>query len=667
MYPPRPTPPTMDAEDDSSSEDEYVWTAASRLPRCAAKLPPTCKQLRSHQQPLRPSRSRSAPPSSAPTSSLSARPRPTGFPPKDNMLAAPTVDLPLDDDDWMAPSSSPRLYRAASVGNSWGVTSIGRGFQWNNQAEDSSSDHEKDDDSPPQAAVNASNDRATTLRATRPTWLSTSAVPRSAAATNGISMLSTTMPPPTPLSPLSLSRTGSFITGPLTRSPVQSRPSSPRSFSSRPASPRPTPGTSTIRSPLSSRPSSPRSSQFPRMRRRSSQQRVSLIAGRVSIAPIEPPSSLPSGPQRLVRTNSAASYLSVASSTGPPTPGEKPGTGGERSISEFVVEREIGRGAYGLVKRAREMMDDGKLGPPLIIKQIIKSRILADCWKRHPKFGTIPIEIYVMSAISTTHYVLPPRRPWDPLRHKPNEHNDWVEGQVVSGHPNICPLLDFFEDNHYYYLVLPSTTREPKPDEPSPPTDLFDLVESYPHGLPPDLVRSYLGQIADAMTFLHAKGIVHRDIKDENVVLGPDGKCVLIDFGSSGLVKKGGWDTFSGTLDYAGPEILRGERYFGKEQDVWAFGVVAYVMLVGECPFTTAAEAQSGLDSPFASASMALDERCAEGQEKDGEEADGGGALGDAAALVKACLRVDVNARPTFQTILQSRFLSGNGGWGMIP
>jgi hypothetical protein len=37
-------------------------------------------------------------------------------------------------------------------------------------------------------------------------------------------------------------------------------------------------------------------------------------------------------------------------------------------------------------------------------------------------------------------------------------------------------------------------------------------------------------------------------------------------------------------LDYAGPEILRGERYHGKEQDVWAFGVVAFVLLVGECP-----------------------------------------------------------------------------------
>jgi protein-serine/threonine kinase len=117
------------------------------------------------------------------------------------------------------------------------------------------------------------------------------------------------------------------------------------------------------------------------------------------------------------------------------------------------------------------------------------------------------------------------------------------------------------------------------------------------------------------------------------------------------------------SLDYAGPEILRGERYHGKEQDVWAFGVVAYVLLVGECPFMTAAEAQEGLDSPFANASIALDERCGEDKEREGEELDGGGALGDAAALVRACLQVDLHARPSFEKILQSRFLSGMGGW----
>ena len=112
-------------------------------------------------------------------------------------------------------------------------------------------------------------------------------------------------------------------------------------------------------------------------------------------------------------------------------------------------------------------------------------------------------------------------------------------------------------------------------------------------------------------------------------------------------------------LDYAGPEILRGERYGGKEQDVWAFGVVAYVLIVGECPFTTAAEAQEGLSSPLSAASIALDERCADGHERDGEEADGGGAMGDGAALVRACLQLEVSTRPTFEQIMEFKFLAG--------
>lgn len=112
-----------------------------------------------------------------------------------------------------------------------------------------------------------------------------------------------------------------------------------------------------------------------------------------------------------------------------------------------------------------------------------------------------------MSAISSTSYVLPSRRPWNPSRLSPEPDDSWSEGKTVNGHPNICPLLDFFEDNHYYYLVLPSTTPEPILGSPAPPSDLFDLVESYPNGLPPSLIRSYLGQIADALCFLHSKGI----------------------------------------------------------------------------------------------------------------------------------------------------------------
>lgn len=116
-----------------------------------------------------------------------------------------------------------------------------------------------------------------------------------------------------------------------------------------------------------------------------------------------------------------------------------------------------------------------------------------------------------MAAISATAYPLPPRRPWDPARISKSLDDDkstaWVEGKIIKGHPNICPLLDFFEDDHYYYLVLPSTTPEQQINEPPPPSDLFDLVENYPQGLESSAIRSYLGQLADALCFLHSMDI----------------------------------------------------------------------------------------------------------------------------------------------------------------
>lgn len=379
---------------------------------------------------------------------------------------------------------------------------------------------------------------------------------------------------------------------------------------------------------------------------------------------------------KLLRLASTSSFMSINSVlVGPPTPGRVQ-YAGDRSISEFVLQGDVGKGAYGLVKRGREVMADGSYGPEVIIKQVIKSRILADCWKKHPVHGTIPIEIYVMLAVSSATYALPPPRPWDSTRNLESppetaaqiekglalpDGTTWEEGKLVTGHPNICPLIDFFEDKNYYYLILPSAL--PPPDSEPRPKDLFDLVEVYPEGLPSSLIRSYLGQIADAMAFLHNRGIVHRDIKDENVILNSNGDhCWLIDFGSAGVIRKTGWNSFSGTLDYASPEILRGEFYTGREQDVWAYGVVAFVLLVGECPFATAQDAQRGMveGSP---AWENLDNRCGRGKENEGTEPDGGGALADAASLVRACLQVAIPDRPTFEELMQHRFLAGASGW----
>lgn len=253
------------------------------------------------------------------------------------MLSAPAVDLTFDGDEWKTPPLAARFYRAASVG-SWGVTSIGRGFDWNEN-----SDEQKPQLDSPQYSPCAELEFTPKLgdslhgRKHNNAFIDKSPITRTL-----------TLTPPTAISLRMPFATAQTQEHPFVVSPVQSRPSSPRP-------PSLAGSIGSVRPPPSRSPSSPRP------RRRSSRQRVSLIAGRVLIAPIEPPS--PTLPQSLRRSSSSASFLSTAASTRAPSPAaDKESFLGGRSISDFSIDGEIGRGAYGLVKRAREIYADGSLG-----------------------------------------------------------------------------------------------------------------------------------------------------------------------------------------------------------------------------------------------------------------------------------------------------------------
>ena len=366
-----------------------------------------------------------------------------------------------------------------------------------------------------------------------------------------------------------------------------------------------------------------------------------------------------------------------------------PVSGLSRSMRDFVVVSEIGRGAYGLVKKVKLRRSDGQpTGKDFVIKLIIKSRILADCWRRHRVLGPIPVEIHVMDQLRRLSYdppLNPP--PWSPQRLFPGTPAMSTTATVVetSGtHPNLAQMLDFFEDHEFYYLVMPCFGKG---------QDLFDFVESAPDGLDARHVRCICGQVADGLRYLHANNIVHRDIKDENVILDGRGHAQIIDFGSAAHIKPGRlFDTFSGTLDYAAAEILQGEKYSGKPQDIWALGVVLYVMMCGECPFWNGEEAVAGL-AEGTRAKTALQERCMLGnlvaQQSsdlsdlpdtdeqltrrgsssqarnlaDDGQPDGGGKLVDGADLIERCLSLDLADRPTAEQLCTHRFLIGNYGW----
>ncbi|KAF8737333.1 hypothetical protein AX14_013019 [Amanita brunnescens Koide BX004] len=115
--------------------------------------------------------------------------------------------------------------------------------------------------------------------------------------------------------------------------------------------------------------------------------------------------------------------------------------------------------------------------------------------------------------------------------------------------------------------------------------ELFDyLVEK--GRLAEDEAKIIFGQLCLAVAYLHDKGIVHRDLKLENVLLDERCRVKLGDFGFTREYERGAlMETFCGTTGYAAPEMLERKKYMGPEVDVWSLGVILYCLLTGTLPF----------------------------------------------------------------------------------
>lgn len=161
-------------------------------------------------------------------------------------------------------------------------------------------------------------------------------------------------------------------------------------------------------------------------------------------------------------------------------------------------------------------------------------------------------------------------------------------------HPNICTLYEASEVEGRPYLAMEYIAGQP----------LSSKIA--PEGLPADVVVAYGRQIADALAHAHDHGVIHRDLKSANVVVTPQGRAKVLDFGIakrvttigagtlSGTVSVAG--TISGTLAYMAPELLR-ESPADARSDIWALGVLLYELASGRRPFVggTAFELSSAI------------------------------------------------------------------------
>ncbi|GJD12125.1 Maternal embryonic leucine zipper kinase [Galdieria sulphuraria] len=128
-------------------------------------------------------------------------------------------------------------------------------------------------------------------------------------------------------------------------------------------------------------------------------------------------------------------------------------------------------------------------------------------------------------------------------------------------HPNIVRLEEVIESDDNLYLIME---------------------------LCGDTARFYLRQLFEGLAYCHERGVAHRDLRLDNLMLDNDGNLKITDFGHAGVFKKG-WDLFSttlvGSLYHLSPEQIKGVCYSGEKIDVWSSGVVVYCLLVGQPPF----------------------------------------------------------------------------------
>lgn len=103
----------------------------------------------------------------------------------------------------------------------------------------------------------------------------------------------------------------------------------------------------------------------------------------------------------------------------------------------------------------------------------------------------------------------------------------------------------------------------------------------------PAQVQKIFTQLVGAVSYVHGKQCVHRDLKLENILLDKHGNVKLVDFGFTREYQGATsyLQTWCGTVCYSAPEMLKGEKYAGEKVDVWSLGIILYALLCGELPF----------------------------------------------------------------------------------
>ncbi|XP_053085640.1 serine/threonine-protein kinase pim-2-like [Pangasianodon hypophthalmus] len=239
----------------------------------------------------------------------------------------------------------------------------------------------------------------------------------------------------------------------------------------------------------------------------------------------------------------------------------------------YTVGNLLGEGGFGAVYAGLRKSDGKKVAIKFALKQEYEPFITLPGDTRR-----LPVEVALMELVCK-----PPRCPY------------------------VIELLEWFETPTSFILVL---------ERPDPCVDLYKYCRRLHKSMSESLAQIIMEQVVRAACHCRDRGVLHRDIKEENILLNPHTLEVkLIDFGCGDLLKDTPYTEYAGTPIFFPPEWIVEQKYEAEPATVWGLGVLLYSLLCGEEPFYERVEIVKGklhLPKDLSKASCSLIRWCLE-------------------------------------------------------